>query len=126
MLESEAAIQEGGIGLPADLVESGVQHVEVEALGERATVVGRRALGAAGQLVIDGEQCRRSLGIGDDGEQRLVMIRHRVDLPHARLLRIDQALEVVDDEPLDALGLEVADGDDGHQVRSVPVAVEAA
>ena len=117
--------QKRRVGSSRDLLEPGVQHVEVESLDQGAAVVEGRVLRAARQLVVDPQQRRRRLRVGGDGEQGLVVIGHRVELSRPFVGWVLEAAEVRHDEALDAVALEVAHRDDRHQVRSVPVVIEA-
>ena len=119
-----AGADERRVGLLAKLVEAVVQHHAEQRLGEILPVAADGGGLPMRHLEVDG--CRRVLGflVGGDGDERRVLVGN-AEL-RARLgvrLRRDVA-EMGLDELLDLRRVEVADGDDGHEVRAVPVGVE--
>ena len=118
------ASRNGGAASCAALAEPAVEHGEEERLDQHPPVVGDGRVGLGVALERDAHPGARELGVGDDREQRLVVIG---DVGHdalARRARRLQAGEPLADRLLHLGGVEVADGDDRLEVGPIPVAVE--
>ena len=118
--------EEGRLGLGGQLVEAPVEHAVVEALDQALPVGAPGRVVARVLLVHDADDVGRGLRVGDDGEEGFLVIGHRRLGPHRGLCRGRHPPQVLGDQTLHVGGLEVAHGDEAHQVRPVPAAVEPA
>ena len=115
---------EGRIGALGDLAEARVHHPIVESIHDPTAELRDRAhaLGGVEPEQLDGRV--RILLVRLDRDERLGVVGHLRVLAHARLARRGDAREALANRGLHRLRVEVADGDDGHQVGAVPVAIE--
>ena len=117
--------QERRPGLLGHLGETLVEHADEQPLDEHLPVGADRALVPQRQLVVDRHDAVGGLLVGDDREQRLAVVGDGVVRARRSAGAHEDGPEVLLDELLDAAPVEVADGDDGHQVRAVPGPVVA-
>ena len=114
------------IGLVPELGQPLVEHPRIERTHPGAAEIGHRAARALSLLVQDLNLGRRELGIGRDRNQRRVVDRNLRPGSGAWIGGAPEAAESSADHRLDRLSIKIADRDDRHQIRPVPVLVEAA
>ena len=118
--------EERRIGLARERREALVHQLRVQRLHHDAAEVGLRRLGAVRDHVRHLHDLQRQLLVGVDRDARPVGLRHAARRARPLLRGVLQIPERGLDLRLDrGRILEVADGDDRHQVRAVPVLVES-
>jgi hypothetical protein len=117
--------EERRVGLLGDLDEAAVEHGVEEPLDEHPAVVPDRILAGERELVVNGDDALFGLLVRGDGEERVVVVGDGIGRPRRRAGRRRERGEVLLDELLDAGLVEIADGDDGHEVGPVPGPVVA-
>ena len=90
----------------------------------RVAIAAHRALVPCRTQIADRDRRRRRFLVGDDGVARTRALRHVEGRP-GTFRRRGQRREAVLDHRRDRLAVDVADDDDGHQIRAIPVAIEA-
>ena len=108
----------------AQLVEPRVEHRRVQVVDDALAVRQDGRLLADRQLVEDRQRRRRQLRVGRNRVAGAGMVRHGEGRPRLRRHRRRDGAEPLLDQALDHGRVEITDGDDGHQVRAVPVPVE--
>jgi len=116
---------EGRVGLPSDVRQPRAEHGGGQALHDFLPVDADAARLAGRQLVVDRYLRHRRFLVGGDGVQGAGLVRNLVDRPRPRGPGRRDRSELLLDQRLDRRLVEVADGDDRHLVRAVPVLVEA-
>ncbi len=117
--------QEGRIRLLGELEEPLVQHAVVERLDDGLTVGGDAALLPQRLLPVDAHVVEPVFGIRRDGEQGLLVVRHRESRARGRVGGVLHAGKMALDQPPDVGGIEVPNRHHRHQVRPIPIPVEA-
>ena len=108
----------------AHLVEPGIEHGGVQVVDDALPVGDDGGLLANRELVEDRHRRRRQFRVGRHRKPRARVIRHRVGGTRFRSDWRGYPAEPLLDELLDRGRVEIADGDDRHQVGPVPVPVE--
>ena len=117
---------ERGVGLEPEFVETRVEHAGVEPFDQTATEVGDRAARGGRLLVQHADLAPLRLGVGRDRDERRMIDRDFGRDAGTGLRGPGQSPELIADRRFDLGAVEITDRDDGHQVRAVPVLVEAA
>ena len=128
--------QKRRIGLPAALVQPGVDHAGEQAIDQKATIGGPVVADLRRHLVIDPQRGEVLLGIGRHvhpqvrvrGNGILRPVSGRFGPVGARIVgrSLRRRREVLADQGFHLVRVQVAHRDDGHQVGPVPALVEGA
>ena len=117
-------LQERRLLALTELVEPRAEHVGEQLILHDLAIAADRALVARRPQIRDLDGSRGGFLVGHDRVARARMFRHVEYRPRPLRRRIGERQEVLRDHPPDGVAIDVADHDHGHEVRTIPIAIE--